>query len=235
VKKVFALLCLAAAAIGFWQGGFPRVVAHQQQTPSSPCRFALIVYARNAAAWIDKCLASLAEQDYPPARIIVVDDDSTDRTPDAVKAFIAQTGQEETIFLLTTEKKLGPVGALLRAADQCSREEIAVWISGKDWLASPTALTALASQPHSSAGVTAAGGISYPSYTPYSPSRWPDRRALHAFPVQALLALPRQEIWDGEKFTLSFEQLLNRLYLASPAGVLLVDLPLLIWNETRTE
>jgi cellulose synthase/poly-beta-1,6-N-acetylglucosamine synthase-like glycosyltransferase len=63
--------------------------------PFSGTPFAtVIVAARNEESTIGECLASLVRQTYPKDchEIIVVDDGSTDRTKDIVKAFEAEAG-----------------------------------------------------------------------------------------------------------------------------------------------
>ncbi|MSS71641.1 MAG: glycosyltransferase [Candidatus Latescibacteria bacterium] len=52
----------------------------------------VIVAARDEEAFIGDCLADLVRQTYPPDcyEVVVVDDDSGDRTPEIVRAFCAQ-------------------------------------------------------------------------------------------------------------------------------------------------
>ncbi len=49
--------------------------------------YTVVIPACNAAATIDETLASVVGQSMPPARVIVVDDGSTDGTGDRVRAF----------------------------------------------------------------------------------------------------------------------------------------------------
>jgi chlorobactene glucosyltransferase len=49
--------------------------------PDTPPRVSIIVPMRNEAAHIDACLASLCAQDYPNFEILVIDDASSDETP----------------------------------------------------------------------------------------------------------------------------------------------------------
>lgn len=57
--------------------------------PAEPPRATIIVPARNEAANIAECLASLCRQSYPNFEIIVVDDRSTDATAELVRSAAA--------------------------------------------------------------------------------------------------------------------------------------------------
>ena len=54
---------------------------------SAAARSSVIIPARNEAAALPRLLASLAAQPHPPAEVIVVDDESTDGTPEVAAAF----------------------------------------------------------------------------------------------------------------------------------------------------
>lgn len=97
-----------------------------------PALVSIIIPAFNAAAFIEQTLASVFEQTYPAIEIIVVDDGSTDETPDILRR------HEDRITLLTQENA-GQAAARNRAAkiaqgsllcfldadDVCDREKIA--------------------------------------------------------------------------------------------------------------
>src|SRR5690242_2435531 len=65
----------------------------------------VIVPARNEEGKIALALDSLLRQDFPVRKIIVVDDASTDRTPDIVRRFGALAGRD--IILVRREKPIG--------------------------------------------------------------------------------------------------------------------------------
>lgn len=50
-------------------------------------RTTVVMPLYNGAAWIEKTLRSVAEQDAPPAEVLVIDDGSTDRSPEIVRSF----------------------------------------------------------------------------------------------------------------------------------------------------
>ncbi len=56
---------------------------------ADPPFVSILVPARNEAANIEACLRSLAAQDYPACEVLVLDDDSTDATPDLAAALAA--------------------------------------------------------------------------------------------------------------------------------------------------
>lgn len=85
----------AAALVALWQ----RQRAHRSVSeicppeqavslPSSPPHVTIILPVRNEAAHIDACLASLCAQDYPDFSILVIDDGSTDATPELLAGWL---------------------------------------------------------------------------------------------------------------------------------------------------
>ena len=53
-------------------------------------RYVLITPARNEEAFIEKTIESMVHQTYPPVRWVIVDDGSTDKTPEIIKRYLAQ-------------------------------------------------------------------------------------------------------------------------------------------------
>lgn len=56
----------------------------------NPPLVSVLIPARNEAENIHRCLSSLSKQDYPNLEIIVLDDNSTDRTSEVVQEFAAK-------------------------------------------------------------------------------------------------------------------------------------------------
>ena len=48
----------------------------------------MVIPARNEEKYIERCILSLLDQDYPEFEIIVIDDNSTDATPKILKNII---------------------------------------------------------------------------------------------------------------------------------------------------
>ena len=64
----------------------------------------VIIPAYNAQKHIDKCLKSLYEQTYKNLEIIIIDDNSTDRTAEIVKEW---AGKDDRIAVIHNEKNAG--------------------------------------------------------------------------------------------------------------------------------
>ncbi len=69
-----------------WGGGDNEHVTRRVKLPSYP-KVSVIVCSYNGAQTLEACLASLLEIDYPDFEIVLVDDGSTDRTPEIVDQF----------------------------------------------------------------------------------------------------------------------------------------------------
>ncbi|HEY7982669.1 MAG TPA: glycosyltransferase [Ktedonobacterales bacterium] len=78
----FYLTLLRRAA---WSGPALGTEANEAPEADGPL-VSIIVPARNEAANIEACVASLLRQDYPHVEVIVADDGSTDATPDLLAA-----------------------------------------------------------------------------------------------------------------------------------------------------
>ena len=74
----------------------------------------VVIPAYNAAAYLSEAVKSVCDQTLPPRRIIIVDDGSTDATPD-VAAALQRAGLGPTIEYLRQENG-GPGPAMNRGA-----------------------------------------------------------------------------------------------------------------------
>ncbi len=77
---------------------------HSPAVTSVTPRVSIIVPARNEQASLERCLRSLVEQEGVPFELIVVDDGSTDRTPEIIGSF---AGVKECPFLGLNPSLLG--------------------------------------------------------------------------------------------------------------------------------
>ena len=69
-----------------WGGGDNEHVTRRVKLPSYP-KVSVIVCSYNGEQTLEACLASLLEIDYPDYEVVLVDDGSTDRTPEIVDKF----------------------------------------------------------------------------------------------------------------------------------------------------
>ena len=91
-----SLACLAALAIITWLHSQSRmdVVVRPASPPSGPLPLvSLIVPARNEQRNIRRCVECLLAQTYPNFELIVLDDRSTDATPDILRELAARDGR----------------------------------------------------------------------------------------------------------------------------------------------
>jgi glycosyltransferase involved in cell wall biosynthesis len=75
-----------AALKAKWGGGDAEHVTRRVRLPEYP-KVSVIVCSYNGAQTLGACLASMLEIDYPNYEIVLVDDGSTDRTPEIVQSF----------------------------------------------------------------------------------------------------------------------------------------------------
>ena len=97
-----------AVQVGYWlllQAGFRRAQRPVGPLPEAPPPVSIIVPVRNEAANLPTLLAALTRQTYPHFEIVLVDDASTDATPE-----VARTWQETqpTLRLLSIEEPKEP-------------------------------------------------------------------------------------------------------------------------------
>lgn len=81
----FQLVLLLVALTNTW-------VLHRARRHAPPPRFpkvSILVPARNEEANIERCVASLLSQDYPDFEVLVLDDESTDRTRSILESLAA--------------------------------------------------------------------------------------------------------------------------------------------------
>ena len=80
----------------------------------------VVIPAYNAADDVATCLAGVLAQDYPDFEVIVVDDASSDKTPEVVRA-------HERVRLVRNVTNLGPAAARNRGVAE-SRGELLVFL-----------------------------------------------------------------------------------------------------------
>jgi hopene-associated glycosyltransferase HpnB len=122
----------------FWQGGPILPPATPAWTPA----VAVVVPARDEAAWIEAALRSLLAQDYAgPFRAILVDDESTDGTGDRARAL----GDPRLTVIAGAPRPIGWTGKAWAMAQGVAEAEEAelILLTDADIVHDPRHLTAL--------------------------------------------------------------------------------------------
>jgi GT2 family glycosyltransferase len=103
--------------------------ARSAGTPDPETRplVSVIIPTYNRCAWLPRAIESVLDQTYAPLELIVVDDGSTDRTPDLLKAY----GRDIRVIRQTNKGVSGARNAGIRAA---GGELIALLDSDDSWL-----------------------------------------------------------------------------------------------------
>ncbi len=104
-----------------------------------PSTYHVIVTVRNGVKWIDRCLASIRQQQLTNWRCIVVDDASTDGTD----VFVASYCCADTRFQLVrnSERKWQARNTVEIARTVHDAEDVVILVDGDDWFADATAFT----------------------------------------------------------------------------------------------
>ncbi|NJN95076.1 MAG: glycosyltransferase [Anaerolineales bacterium] len=124
---------------------FPRLRLASIDPSPAPCRLSVLIPARNEAAVIGQTVQSLLAQNYPAFEVILLDDNSTDRT-----ATVARTAAQGDPRLRIIAGAPLPQGWLGKnwACHQLAQAASGEWLifADADVLWSPGALSALAAE-----------------------------------------------------------------------------------------
>jgi hypothetical protein len=162
-----------AALGGFWFGKGPEVKEkaipniHPEKNfgISEHKSFVIVLYASNQAAWCERALRSIFEQEYDHYRLIFVDDGSSDGTGEKANQFIIDNNQTGKAIVIRNEMKAGKAASLYRVIDGCLDREIVIPLDAKDWLSSPFVLSQLNSAyQNPDVWLLFGNSIEYPSY-----------------------------------------------------------------------
>lgn len=111
---------------------------------SEPVRFAILVSAFHAEAYIERCLRSALMQDYPHFRLFFIDDFSADGTGTRGRAEIARYPHRCDVMHWTSTGRQGILANQIKMIEQCREDEVMVCLDGDDQLAHPSVLSLLA-------------------------------------------------------------------------------------------
>jgi glycosyltransferase involved in cell wall biosynthesis len=183
VRSIWTSFFFAALALSafFWGTGELQRLRPQKELPFNPLikgiaaqrdvpvtehkSFAVVLYAHNAAAWCERALRSVFEQDYDHYRVLFVDDGSIDGTLERAQRFIVENKQDHRVIAIRNDACLGPVGSLYRAADNCLDREILLPLDAQNWLSHDHVLSRLNQVfQNPDTWISFGQSIQYPSY-----------------------------------------------------------------------
>ncbi len=90
----------------------------------------LVVHAYNHERFVDECLASISKQTFADFEVLVVDDCSSDRTAERIRAWLPSAPVETRMYV--NERNLGICASRNRALSRC-RGEFVAGLSGDDF------------------------------------------------------------------------------------------------------
>lgn len=103
-------------------------------------KFVFVIPAYNARETVCQMLMSLVAQCYPHWRAIIIDDISTDKTPDVIEMFCQSIGISDRITLIRNAEKKWEVENVLMGINLCDEDEIVCRLDADDWLCDNDAL-----------------------------------------------------------------------------------------------
>lgn len=112
----------------------------------------IIVTAYNVAEWIEEAIASALAQTFSDIELVIVDDCSTDNTPELLSAI-----HDERVKIIRNEENLG-AGASRRKGIEASGGEYILLLDGDDWIA-PNFIEDLYTKAKESNAQIVSGGI----------------------------------------------------------------------------
>jgi glycosyltransferase involved in cell wall biosynthesis len=104
--------------------------------PETRNRIVVVAPFYNAGAYLEKCVRSLLEQDYPDFRVLFLDDASTGEYTHVLPA-----GDSRFTSLRNYVRRGLAPNLLSLLTEQCEPDDIVVCLDGDDWLAAPDALS----------------------------------------------------------------------------------------------
>lgn len=100
----------------------------------------VVIPSRNNIQWCEKNVTSVLDQDYGNYRVMYIDDDSKDGTPDCVQNIIAVHERGSLVTLIRNQQRCGALANIYKAVHACDDREIIVFFDGDDWFNNPNVL-----------------------------------------------------------------------------------------------
>ena len=112
-------------------------------------RFIILIPVYNAEKYIKNALISVLNQDYDNYEVYIVDDCSTDSTPEIVHDFIYEYSLDDVFSLRVNENRQYALQNLYemiqtsKFVDDLSDDDVFITLDGDDWLSNDSVLTRL--------------------------------------------------------------------------------------------
>ena len=90
----------------------------------------------NAESYIERCIRSVAQQDYSNYQMIIIDDCSTDNTVNVIKQTLESFDSDlrKNFTLIQNDKNIGAVGNQITAIKNHTGDDVVMLLDGDDWL-----------------------------------------------------------------------------------------------------
>lgn len=101
----------------------------------------LVCPMRNVAKYIEKCLTSIVEQTFVDWHLVLIDDDSTDGTPDVIREFVDKYSLYDKTHLVVNKTRMCALWNINEAIkNHVPGDPVIGIIDGDDWLYTSGAL-----------------------------------------------------------------------------------------------
>ena len=106
-------------------------------------KFVFVITSYNNEKYCERNLLSVFDQDYESYRVLFINDCSTDKTVDKVRAFVDYKKKTNCVTIIDHKEKRGKTRNLFEAYQMCKNDEIIVCLDGDDSLAHDNVLKEL--------------------------------------------------------------------------------------------
>lgn len=96
---------------------------------SKKLKVSIIIPIYNSDAYLDRCLRSVVQQSYPNLEIILVNDGSTDSSPQIINDYASKDNR-----VITIHKENGGIGSAYKAAFEVMTGDYVLFVDSDDWL-----------------------------------------------------------------------------------------------------
>ena len=107
-------------------------------------KFAFVVPTRNSITTLEQTLVSLAGQSHKQWRAVVIDDCSTDGTPEALEIVALELGIRDKIDIVRNDERLWEVANVLKGLARVHSDEVVCRLDLDDYLCDLNALEIVA-------------------------------------------------------------------------------------------